>query len=89
MGHKEKGNATEESLGELHGELARYFTNGILHGMEAVNEDGKIIRTAATPAYLNVVRQFLKDNGIQAVARKGKPLGDLAAALPSFEELED
>lgn len=33
---------------------------------------------------LNVIRQFLKDNGITARAIKGSPIGDLVASLPTF-----
>lgn len=33
---------------------------------------------------LNVARQLLKDNGIQARTGKGTPLGKLADNLPSF-----
>lgn len=81
--------STEDSLGDLHGELANYLQKGLVHGMEAVTEDGRIVRVPATPAYLNVVRQFLKDNKIEATPVSGKPLGNLVASLPSFEELED
>jgi len=31
---------------------------------------------------MSVARQFLKDNGIQAIATKGSPLGDLVDELP-------
>lgn len=40
----------------------------------------------ASPADLNVARQMLKDNGIDAVPKKGSPLANLAADLPSFPE---
>ena len=36
-------------------------------------------------AILNVARQFLKDNKIEAVAAQGSPLADLAD-LPVFED---
>jgi len=36
----------------------------------------------ATAADLGAARQLLKDNGIQAVANDGNPLGNLIEALP-------
>ena len=35
---------------------------------------------------LNVARQFLKDNGIEALAAEGTPLADLVASLPDFND---
>ena len=35
---------------------------------------------------LNVARQFLKDNGIDAVPVEGSPLSDLVATLPDFSD---
>ena len=35
---------------------------------------------------LNVARQFLKDNGIEALAAEGSPLADLVATLPDFND---
>jgi len=35
---------------------------------------------------LNVCRQFLKDNGIEALATEGSPLADLVATLPDFND---
>ncbi|MDG2295942.1 MAG: hypothetical protein P8L41_09710 [Paracoccaceae bacterium] len=35
---------------------------------------------------LNVARQFLKDNGIEALATQGSPLADLVKILPDFND---
>jgi hypothetical protein len=35
---------------------------------------------------LHVARQFLKDNGIEALAAEGSPLADLVATLPDFTD---
>lgn len=35
---------------------------------------------------LNVVRQFLKDNGISARPTQGSPLGNLVDSLPTFAD---
>lgn len=42
----------------------------------------------ATASDLNVARQFLKDNGIDSIPKKGSPLDNLASSLP-FTEAED
>jgi hypothetical protein len=57
---------------ELHIELANEFLRRVKMG-------------DATPADLNGARQFLRDNGIDAVAMRGSPLQKLAMVLP-FEE---
>lgn len=56
-------------LAELHVKLGEELVARVLSGK-------------ATPADLNVARQFLKDNGIDAIAREGSPLRKLAIMLP-------
>jgi hypothetical protein len=77
----------QDTLSDLHGELASYLQKGLVHGMEDVTEDGSIVRKPPSPAYLNVVRQFLKDNKIEALPASGSPMGKLVEALPAFEDL--
>lgn len=40
------------------------------------------IRSGANAAEMNVVRQFLKDNNIDAVPKEDSPLGNLVSELP-------
>lgn len=54
---------------KLHEGLARELLDRVLSG-------------EATTTDLNVARQFLKDNGIDSIAEKGSPLGDLGKVLP-------
>jgi hypothetical protein len=61
--------ASEEALDALHGAIAKALAERIKDG-------------SATAADLAVARQFLKDNGIDAVPKQSKPLKDLAASLP-------
>ena len=42
----------------------------------------------ATAADLGAARQLLKDNGIQAIANDGNPLGNLIEALPFDDGVE-
>ena len=71
-----KGKASEKELGELHGELAKAFTQ--------ILKDGD-----AQSSTLNVIRQFLKDNEITAPQSPKSPLNDLTGALPTDFEFED
>lgn len=65
--------ADNNTLNELHGVLAKVLLDEILNPAE----DNK-----GRAAILNVARQFLKDNGVEALPGASKPLQDLAAVLP-------
>jgi hypothetical protein len=72
---KNHGKATEEALGDLHGALATALADKIRDG-------------TATAADFSVARQFLKDNGIDAIPTAGNGIGKLAEQLP-FKSDED
>lgn len=74
--------ADEKALGSLHGKLAEVLQQAITEDY-GTDEEGRKIPPPA--AILNVARQFLKDNKIEAVAAPGTPLSDLAD-LPVFED---
>lgn len=61
--------ASQEALQLLHAELARKLADKIKSG-------------EFTAADLNVARQFLKDNHIEADPKPGSPLDDLRNDLP-------
>jgi len=63
---------TVNDLGELHGLLARTLTENIKSG-------------EATPAHLNVVRQFLRDNNIECLGANNEDIKGLVEELP-FDE---
>ena len=73
--------ADEKALGGLHGQLADILSKAI--GQEYVDGEGNKIPPPA--AILNVARQFLKDNRIEAQAVQGSPLAGLAN-LPVFDD---
>lgn len=72
-----KNAATEQELAALHGALARQMAN-MLNGEEPVS-----------PATLNAIRQFLKDNGIDCSGSENPDMQDIAAALPDYEHIEE
>lgn len=65
---------TEDLLRQLHDKLAETLLTELKKGDPQAS-------------MLNVIRQFLKDNGIDAVPKEGSPLGDLVNNLPNFDDL--
>ena len=59
-----------------------------LHKTLAENLPLRIKDPEAKSSDLNVTRQFLKDNGIDAVPVKGSPLSDLVRTLPDFSDAD-
>lgn len=59
----------KEIMAKIHEALANELLDRVMSG-------------EATPSDLNVCRQFLKDNGIDAIAREGSPLHQLGQILP-------
>jgi hypothetical protein len=55
---------------------------GSLHTALAADLLRRIQEGSATAADLSVARQFLKDNGIDALATQSEPLANLARSLP-------
>jgi ABC-type branched-subunit amino acid transport system substrate-binding protein len=73
--------ADEKALGGLHGKLAEVLKDAL--SQPYADDQGNPVPPPA--AILNVARQFLKDNKIEAIAATGSPLADLAD-LPIFED---
>ena len=65
----------EQLLSNMHTQLGQALLNKIMSG-------------EATSGDLNVARQFLKDNGIDMVAKRDKNLKKLADILP-FQDPEE
>ena len=59
-----------------------------LHKTLAENLPLRIKDPEAKSSDLNVARQFLKDNGIDALPVEGSPLSDLVATLPDFSDVD-
>ena len=58
----------------------------LLHKTQAENLLLRIQDPEVKSSDLNVARQFLKDNGIDAVPVEGSPLSNLVATLPDFSD---
>ena len=74
--------ADEKSLAGLHGKLAEVLKEALEQDYTDPDTGQKLPPPAAI---LNVARQFLKDNKIEAIAAEGSPLHNLAD-LPVFED---
>lgn len=66
--------ATEEALATLHGEMAKAMKKKLAEGEYTASD-------------LNVIRQFLKDNKIEADGDKNEDVKSLVDGLP--EDLDD
>ena len=60
----------------------------LLHKTPAENLLLRIQDPEAKSSDLNVARQFLKDNGIDAVPVEGSPLSDLVRTLPDYSDAD-
>jgi hypothetical protein len=74
--------ADEQALGSLHGKLAEVLKDAL---SQDYTDPDTGVRLPPPAAILNVARQFLKDNKIEAVGAAGSPLGDLSD-LPVFDD---
>lgn len=93
MTEKLTDKATEKELGEVHAGLAKWcleIMKGVplldREGHAVLKEDGQPWLVPPAPAHLNVIRQFLKDNRIEAAAIPGLPTGQDLDDLPVFED---
>lgn len=85
----EKKTASTEQMSELHSTLARVLQDAITHDHLVTTKDGEQVVVPPPAAILNVARQFLKDNGIEADLKSNQPLRNLADSLPTFDPEDD
>ena len=60
----------------------------LLHQTLAENLLARVKDPEAKSSDLNVARQFLKDNGIDALPVEGSPLSELVGTLPDFSDAD-
>lgn len=83
---------SKKQLQDLHTKLAEVLAAAITEGVPVKDEtNGSVHKAPAPAAVLNVARQFLKDNNIEALPADGTPLQKLTQGLPfaGAAELED
>lgn len=59
--------ASAKTLDKLHEALARTFKEILEEGEVVTDKDGNAMRVKPGASTLNAIRQFLKDNGVEAV----------------------
>lgn len=81
--------ASLDTLSELHNKITQKFIEILDKGVECTRRVGKgedareeTYYRKANSAELNVIRQMLKDNGIEADLANSKPLQDVLDRLP-------
>lgn len=79
--------ATPEELGDIHSSLAEWCAlvlKGVplqdKEGNAVLQKDGTPYMVPPTPAHLNIIRQFLKDNRIESEESPNNPMGLLKGA---------
>lgn len=74
--------ASKDLMSRLHEALATEMSKMLDEGVTAKDEEGNIVKLSPSPSTMNVIRQFLKDNNIEADLAKSKPLQSVVAKLP-------
>jgi len=85
--------ATEKELSEVHGGLAKWCIE-IMKGVPLTDKEGNAVLkpdgqpwlVPPAPAHLNVIRQFLKDNRIEAAVIPGLGNDQGLDDLPTFDD---
>lgn len=77
--------ATKDEMQELHALLAAEFADILRNGVKAKDDEGNIVRLSPSPAQLNVIRQFLKDNDVHA-AMTSRAMKNIVDNLPFSDE---
>jgi hypothetical protein len=80
--------ASKEIMAALHEALAAEFVDLLKNGVTCYDKDGNAYQRKANASELNVIRQMLKDNGIEAELTNSKPLQSVVAGLPFEGEAE-
>jgi len=78
--------ASEKELEGLHGLLAKALADVIKDGVTVLDKAGNVVRTTAPASFFKEAREFLKDNGVEALPTANKDIKNLAASLPFLPE---
>ncbi|MDX0455481.1 hypothetical protein GOC72_18675 [Sinorhizobium medicae] len=62
--------------------FANTLKDMIANGKTVVDKEGEVVKLTPDAASLNVVRQFLKDNGQSVLPGTNSAVNDLASSLP-------
>lgn len=75
---------SSKALQDLHSELAKVLSKAIREGISVKDDTtGQVSKEPAPAAILNVARQFLKDNNIQAT-EDNPDIKGIVEGLPDF-----
>lgn len=77
---------SKDVMEALHVVLAQELSRQLREGTWVEDENGKPVKLSPKAALLNVARQFLKDNGIEAAIGKGGAIDEVSKALKDFED---
>lgn len=81
--------ATDAAMNQLHALLAEALTGIIKEGVKVIDRQGNVEVVTAPAAFFKEAREFLKDNGVEALPEANKNLQNLAAVLPFPSQGDD
>lgn len=84
--------ATKQAMEQLHAALAKEMAVILENGVKETTKDGELVTVTPSAGFLNAIRQFLKDNGIEAQSGKSSAatFNELKhKALPFLQREED
>jgi len=74
--------ASQEALAQLHSLLASALSTIIKDGVKVITKEGDEVFLSAPASFFKEAREFLKDNGVEALPAANAGLQSLAAVLP-------
>lgn len=74
--------ASKTAMDELHALLATALTGIIRDGVTIMDKEGNAVKVSAPATFFKEAREFLKDNGVEALPEANKGLQNLASSLP-------
>jgi hypothetical protein len=78
--------ASEASLADLHRRIAETLLAELTEPRYVVDKQGKAWPAPASPALLAQAIKFLKDNGVDAPAKEGSRLAQIASELANIPD---
>jgi hypothetical protein len=81
--------ASQAALDQLLSLLANALATIIKDGVKVMGKDGEELQLTAPASFFKEAREFLKDNGVEALPEAHKGIQTLAAVLPFPEQGDD
>lgn len=82
--------ASNDALASLHDKMAEVMADQLENGVKVLTKDGQVEVIPPNAALLNVVRQFLRDNGVEVDPEQpSEPMVNLGTAMKQLNDEDD